>query len=138
LSNFEASKVEVAGSAMAVPEYGELVVWAATGIAPAPHTITASANGVFFSCIETSLLLRVAYLNETLVTQKQTPCHENNYTLEQWFSYNYVVFSMTAFVGMRRHAPSSEKQMVVFELYLSVAEQRRVGPRHDNSLLAKN
>jgi hypothetical protein len=138
LSNFEASKVEVAGSAMGVPEYGELVVWAATGIAPAPHTITASANGVFFSCIETSLLLRVAYLNETVVTQKQTPCHESNYIVDQRLSYNYVVFSMTVFVGMRRHALRSEKQIIVFEPYLDVAEQRRAGPRGDNSLLVKN
>jgi hypothetical protein len=49
LSNFEASKV--AGSVIGVPEYGELVVRAATGIAPAPQTIKASANRAFFNCM---------------------------------------------------------------------------------------
>src|SRR3954463_13868318 len=110
---------------MGVPEYGELVVWAASGIAPAPHTITASANRVFFDCIETSLLLRVAYLNETVVTQKQTLCHENNYKLDQALSYKDVVFTATVFVGVRRHAAPSAQQMVVLELYSGVAPPRR-------------
>jgi hypothetical protein len=64
-------------------------------------------------------------LNEKVVTRKQTPCHENNYKLDQALSYKDVVFTATVFVGVRRHGAPSALQMIVLELDSGVAEQRR-------------